>query len=145
VACKSSQQRLREEFAKLQVAVNEEKTRQIDLTRDEAFGFLGFDIRRVKSRKGGWRPQCTPMLKKRTELLRKLKDKFERLWSWSIAKVIEVINPILRGWVNYFAWGHSSRCFTFICDWVEKKVRRQLMRSRQRKALAGKGGVEMVI
>ncbi|MHB0945830.1 MAG: group II intron reverse transcriptase/maturase [Sedimentisphaerales bacterium] len=129
---KAVNKRLREEFAKLQVEVNEEKTRQVDLTRDEAFGFLGFDIRRVKSRKGGWRPQCTLMLKKRTELLRKLKEKFLKLRSRPIAKVIGVINPILRGWVNYFAWGHSGRCFTFICDWVEKKVRRQLMRTRQR-------------
>ena len=27
-------------------------------------------------------------------------------------------NPILRGWVNYFAVGHSSECFSFIKDWV---------------------------
>ena len=32
--------------------------------------------------------------------------------------------PVLRGWVNYFAVGHSSECFSFIKDWVEKKVRR---------------------
>jgi hypothetical protein len=36
-----------------------------------------------------------------------------------------LINPILRGWVNYFAVGHSSECFSFIQDWVEKKVRRK--------------------
>jgi RNA-directed DNA polymerase len=47
-------------------------------------------------------------------------------------RVIELINPILRGWVNYFAVGHSSRCFSFVKDWVEKKIRRHLMRSRKR-------------
>ena len=47
--------------------------------------------------------------------------------------MIELINPILRGWVNYFAVGHSSRCFSFVKDWVEKKVRRHLMRARKRK------------
>ena len=31
-----------------------------------------------------------------------------------VSRVITVINPILRGWVNYFAIGHSSRCFSFI-------------------------------
>jgi RNA-directed DNA polymerase len=35
--------------------------------------------------------------------------------------------------VNYFAVGHSSRCFSFVKDWVEKKVRRHLMRARKRK------------
>ena len=49
------------------------------------------------------------------------------------APVIELINPILRGWVNYFAVGHSSRCFSFVKDWVEKKIRRHLMRARKRK------------
>jgi RNA-directed DNA polymerase len=47
--------------------------------------------------------------------------------------LIQLINPILRGWVNYFAVGNSSECFGFIRDWVEKKVRRQMMRARQRK------------
>ena len=46
--------------------------------------------------------------------------------------MIAKINPILRGWVNYFAHGHSSRCFSGIRDWVEKKIRRHLGRARQR-------------
>jgi RNA-directed DNA polymerase len=29
--------------------------------------------------------------------------------------------------------GHSSRCFSFVKDWVEKKIRRHLMRARKRK------------
>ena len=41
---------------------------------------------------------------------------------------MQLINPILRGWVNYFAVGHSSECFSFIKDWVEKKVRRHIAR-----------------
>jgi RNA-directed DNA polymerase len=40
-----------------------------------------------------------------------------------VSGVIEKINPILRGWVQYFAVGHSSRCFSFIRRWVEKKIR----------------------
>ena len=47
--------------------------------------------------------------------------------------MINLINPVLRGWVNYFAAGHSSECFGFIKDWVEKKVRRHLARARKQK------------
>jgi RNA-directed DNA polymerase len=130
---KAANKRLREEFTKLQIQVNEEKTRQVDLRRDESFGFLGFEFRRVRSLKGALRPQYTPLLKKRTELLCKLKEEFRRLKSQPTEKVIELINPILRGWVNYFAWGDSSTCFNYVRNWVEKKVRRHLMRSRQRK------------
>ena len=72
-------------------------------------------------------------LKKRTALLRKLKEIFRRFPSEPVGRVIELINPILRGWVNYFAVGHSSRCFSFVRDWVEKKMRRHLMRARQRR------------
>ena len=123
--------RLREEFAKLRVEINEEKSRIVDLSKGESFGFLGFDFRRVRSLRGRWRPHYVPKLKKRTALVRKLKEIFRRFQSQPIGRVIELINPILRGWVNYFAVGHSSRCFSFIRDWVEKKVRRHLMRARK--------------
>src|ERR1700722_1305324 len=124
--------RLREEFAKLDVEMNEEKSRIVDLRRGESFGFLGFDFRRVLSRRGVWRAQYTPELKKRTALLRKLKETFRCFQSQPLDRVVELINPVLRGWVRYFAIGHSSRCFTFIKDWVEKKARRHLGRSSKR-------------
>ena len=63
-------ERLREELVKLEVEVNEEKSRTVDLAKGESFGFLGFDIRRVRSRSGRWRVAwTTPKLKKRTDLL----------------------------------------------------------------------------
>jgi RNA-directed DNA polymerase len=124
--------RLREEFAKLDVEMNEEKSRIVDLRWGESFGFLGFDFRRVLSRRGVWRAQYTPKLKKRTALLRKLKETFRCFQSQPLDRVVELINPVLRGWVGYFAIGHSSRCFGFIKDWVEKKARRHLGRSSKR-------------
>ena len=35
--------------------------------------------------------------------------------------------------MNYFAVGHSSECFSFVKDWVEKKVRRQLAHAQKRR------------
>ena len=127
------EKRLREELATLQVEINEEKSRTVDLSRSESFGFLGFDFRRVCSRRGLWRPSYTPKLKKRTALLRTLKDIFRRHLSQPVGRLIKLINPVLRGWVNYFAVGNSGECFSFIQDWVEKKVRRHMMRARKRK------------
>jgi RNA-directed DNA polymerase len=127
---KAVDKRLREELAKLKVEINEEKTRMVNLTKGGSFGFLGFEYRLIRSRQGKWRTQLVPKMKKRTALLRKLKPIFQRYRSQPVGRVIEEINPILRGWVNYFAVGHSSRCFSFIKLWVEKKVRRHLMRSR---------------
>jgi RNA-directed DNA polymerase len=129
---KAVDRRLREEFAKLGVEINEEKSRMVDLSKGESFAFLGFEYRRILSRKRKWRVQFVPRLKKRTALLARLREIFRRYVSQPVGRVIELINPILRGWVNYFAVGHSSRCFTFIKDWVEKKIRRHLMRARLR-------------
>jgi len=135
---KALRQRLREELGKLRVEINEEKSRTVDLRKGESFGFLGFEFRRVRSRKGRWRPEYTPKLKKRTALLTKLGDIFRRYDSQPVTRVIVLINPILRGWVNYFAVGQSARCFAFVKHWVEKKIRRHLMRARQRQGFGWK-------
>jgi RNA-directed DNA polymerase len=130
--------RLREELGKLQVEVNEEKSRIVDLAKGDSFGFLGFDFRRVPSLKGRWRADRTPKLKKRKELLGKLKEIFREHRSQPVMRVIQRINPILRGFVNYFANGHSTRCFQYIREWVEKKVRRHLQRNRKRRGYGWK-------
>jgi len=130
--------RLREELAKLRVEINEEKSRLANLAKGDSFGFLGFEFRRILSRTGKWRPNYAPKLKKRTALLAKLRDVFRGFVSQPVGRVIEVINPMLRGWVNYFAVGHASECFAFIKNWVEKKIRRHLMRAGKRKGFGWK-------
>jgi len=133
------EKRLREEFDKLQVEINDEKSRTVDLGRGESFGFLGFDFRYLRSvHSGAWRPHYTPKLKKRTALVRELKEVFRRHRSQPIERVISLINPVLRGWVNYFAVGHSSECFSFIKDWMEKKIRRHLAHAQKRKGFGWK-------
>ena len=130
---KAVYKRLVEEFEKLDVQINQEKTRIVDLTQDEIFSFLGFDYRRVRTRRGAWGVRVTPRMKARTALLQKLKDVFRRYQSQSADRVIYLINPILRGWANYFRVGNSSRCFGYVKNWVEKKIRRHLMRARRRR------------
>jgi RNA-directed DNA polymerase len=131
-------QRLREELEKLDVEMNEEKSRMVDLTKEESFGFLGFEFRRVPARSGRWRPRYVPKLKKRTALLRELKEVFRRSISQPVNRVIRIINPILRGWVNYFRVGNSRRCFDFVRQWVERKVRRHMMRNKKRQGFGWK-------
>jgi len=135
---KAVDRRVREELAKLDLRLNEAKSRIVDLAQGEAFGFLGFEFRRIRSRRGVWRPQYTPQQKKRRVLLEKLRGVFQRHQSQPIGRVIEEINPILRGWVMYFRIGHAARFLTFVKDWVEKKVRRHMMRARKRSGFGWK-------
>jgi RNA-directed DNA polymerase len=129
---KAIDRRLREEFAKLRVAINEDKSRMVDLKKGESFTFLGFEYRRILSFNQKWRPYYAPKLKKRTALYAKLREIFRQHVSWPVENVIAKINPILRGWVNYFRVGHSSSCFSKVKQWAEMKVRKHLVRARGR-------------
>jgi RNA-directed DNA polymerase len=82
----------------------------VDLRQGQSFGFLGFTFRHMRSRSGRWVPLRPPQLKKRTALLRKLKILFRQQRSRPLKGRIDAMNPLVRGWVQYFAFGHASRC-----------------------------------
>lgn len=125
--------RLKEELQKLDVPINEEKTRVVDVGRGESFSFLGFQFREGRTRNSKRGVMYAPTMRARSKLLRKLKDIFRRFQSQPVDRVVALINPILRGWVNYFRVGTSSKRFGYVRDWVEKKIRRHLMRARRRR------------
>jgi RNA-directed DNA polymerase len=129
---KAAYKRLQEELEKLEVKLNLDKTQIVDLTQGKVFSFLGFDYRRIKTHRGKWGVRITPKVEARTNLLGKLKEVFRSYKSQPVSRIIYLINPILRGWVNYFRVGNSGRCFNYVRDWVEKKIRRHLMRVRKR-------------
>ena len=37
--------------------------------------------------------------------------------SQPVGRVITEINPILRGWVNYFRIGNAARCLAYVMNW----------------------------
>jgi RNA-directed DNA polymerase len=129
---RAAYKRLVQELDKLGVKINRDKTKIVDLTKGESFSFLGFVYRRVRTRRGKWGVSIVPKMKARTDLLKNLKEIFRRYKSQPLSRVVELINPILRGWTNYFRIGNSSECFAYVRDWVEKKIRRHLMRVRNR-------------
>ena len=121
VVCKSRQQaqaaltRLRQLLADLGLAPKEAKTRIVELVVDgEGFDFLGFHHRMVCSRgihdRGGieflarW-PGDRAMRRARdrvTELTVR-----SRLWL-PVEAVVADLNRFLRGWANYFRYGHCA-------------------------------------
>jgi len=87
---------------------------------------LGFEFRRVRSRMGAWRPRYAPKLKKRTALMRELKAVFRRYRSQPIERVINLINPVLRGWVNYYRHTNASDAFRRLQRFINTRFRRYL-------------------
>jgi RNA-directed DNA polymerase len=118
--------RVRQEAEGIGVALNAEKTRTVTMTESRAvFAFLGFEFRWVRSLKSGvWYPCRTPRPKKVIELLRAIRDVLRHSRHLKMTNVVELINPILRGWVNYFRKGNSARTFDRVRYHVERKVRR---------------------
>jgi RNA-directed DNA polymerase len=125
--------------AQLGVEINEERAGSGAGERGDC-GFLGFDFRRIRSRRGVWRPHHTPKRKKRTAVVRKLKEVFRRGHSQPVERIIPVITPILRGWGNYFRIGSSGPCFDFIRQWVAQKIRRHVRRAKKRHGFGWQSG-----
>ena len=70
-------QRLQEQLETLRVELNREKTKMVDTLKGEAFGFLGFDLRRVRKRKkDGYTIQMTPKKKARKVVKAKIRSQW---------------------------------------------------------------------
>lgn len=129
--------RLRQAWASRPGASKEEKSRLVALAPGDTCSVLGFDGRRVKSRRGVWRPWYPPRQQKRTALRRQLQDIVRRPESPPGARGGALLHPRLRGWVRYVAVGDASRGCGGIKDGVAKKVRRHRRRARHRQGLGG--------
>ncbi|WP_437963144.1 group II intron reverse transcriptase/maturase [Sorangium sp. So ce260] len=127
--------RIREEAEAMGVSLNAEKTRQVTMTyRDATFAFLGFDFRwKLNPKTGRWYPHTSPRAKKVTEVLRKVRDALRASRHLRMQQAVARVNLILRGWVNYFRAGNSSRAFDKVKWIVERKVRRSAVKKHKRK------------
>jgi RNA-directed DNA polymerase len=129
-----AQQRLEEQLVPLGVELNPEKTQVVDTLKGEAFGFLGFDLRRVGKRSGnGHFIQMTPKKKARKAIKAKVREIVRHGGALPAKEVVARINAALAGWVAYFRVGNSSRAFSEVRDYVEMKVRTLLTRRKRRK------------
>jgi RNA-directed DNA polymerase len=129
---------IEEELGKIEIEINKEKSKLVDLDKGESFDFLGFRFRRVLSHNGRWRPDRQPTMKSRTHLTREISDICKHSKSRHVGELVAQVNPVVRGWVNYFRTGNSGRCLRYVRFWVEKKVRRHMYRARQKKGFGWK-------
>jgi group II intron reverse transcriptase/maturase len=127
-------QRLQEQLAPLGVELNAEKTAIVNTLEGDAFGFLGFDLRRVPKRDGsGYLILLTPKKKARKAIKAKIRELIRHGGATPIKELIARLNAALAGWVNYFRVGNSSRAFREVRDYLEMKVRTLLTRRKRRK------------
>ncbi len=126
-------QRLKEQLVSLGVELNQEKTKVVDTWKDESFGFLGFDPRRVRKRQGnGYYILMTPKKKTRLAIKAKIREVIRNGGATPVKKIVADINAALAGWVNYFRVGNASCAFSEVRSYTEMKIRTLLTRRKRR-------------
>ena len=122
-------------LTELRLTLHPEKTRIVKLgVRAEGFDFLGCHLRIVKSvfkQKTylfRW-PSARAMKSIRTKV-RQLTDRRRRAGMQDIREVIADLNPVLRGWGNYFKTGNASEKFNQVDRYVWMRLTRMLAKQR---------------
>jgi group II intron reverse transcriptase/maturase len=127
--------RLGEIMNRLSLKLHPDKTRIVELgLGKEGFVFLGCYLRivlsRFKRREYLFRWPSEKAMTSIRGRIRGLTDR--RRWAGmkDIRKVIETLNPVLRGWGNYFRTGNASWKFQQVDRYVNQRLVRLLPRVR---------------
>lgn len=118
--------RVEQVLQQLNLRLHPVKTRVVELREGrDGFDFLGFHHRLVRSwRNGRYYLQRWPRAKAMAairEKIRGIAGGLHRL-TRSVADVVRELNPVLRGWGNYFARGNSSRQFAALDSYVRERL-----------------------
>jgi RNA-directed DNA polymerase len=100
-----------------------EKTRIVHLT--EGFDFLGFHIRHYEAPqtgRSGYKLLIKPSKKSVTELRKHLRTIWRQLRGQPVQAVLARLNPIIRGWANYFRTVVSSKTFQKLDNWMTRRA-----------------------
>ena len=110
----------------LGLQLNPDKTKIVDLTKGAAgFDFLGFHCHKVESWKwkGHWYLQRWPSARAMNTIRAKVKHGTRRgLVGTDLKIVVEYLNPVLRGWANYFRAGNSARKFGQVDSYLHERL-----------------------
>jgi len=117
---------VKSKLRELGLELNKEKTRIVDiLNGNEGFDFLGFHYHRVRSMKyRKYYTQHWPSHKSMNRLRSKVREILDQRVTlpWTLDAVVERLNPILRGWMNYFKYGNSAKKFKQIDGYIHERL-----------------------
>jgi RNA-directed DNA polymerase len=129
-------QRMERIVRDLGLSLNAEKTRMVDAT--DGFDFLGMHFRLQPMRSNPRRLLCYrwPSTKAMRSVRQKVRDAVGYDDLYSLGDKIRALNPVLRGWGQYFRVGNAHRHFKKVDSYVHTKLVNFLRRKHKRR---GKG------
>ena len=116
---------------KLGLSLKPSKTRLVHTLKayqgsPPGFDFLGFNVRQYPVGKShsrrGYKTLIKPSLDSQKAHYRRLKQTIDKHKAASQAELIASLNPIIKGWSNYFSSVCSKRIFNRLDDLVYKKI-----------------------
>jgi RNA-directed DNA polymerase len=94
---------------------------------DDGFDLLGFRIKRRPWRANKQIAYSFPSERALREVMYRIKTLTKRNTTYlSLDELIHALNPILRGWCNYFRHAASKRCFAYLSYYLWWRVMRWL-------------------
>jgi group II intron reverse transcriptase/maturase len=141
-----AERRVRIIFERLKLTLHPEKTRKVDLSWGrEGFNFLGWYLRKRMSGRLKEQGQERFFLNRWPSVrsMTRVRQKVTKLTGSNrngvkdVRVLIDDLNPVLRGWGNYFRTGNSATKFSLVDAHVEKRLRNFLMRRQGRNLRSG--------
>jgi RNA-directed DNA polymerase len=126
---------LQEWLGKRGLSLSQEKTQIVHLS--QGFDFLGFSIRHYKDQtsKSGYKLLIKPSKESVQKIRNKLRDEWFNLLGSNVNAVLKRLNPIIRGWANYFRTGVSSAIFQKLDHWMFLREHRYASRNHPKKPM----------
>jgi len=146
-ACEEAEQRVRAILARLGLELHPDKTRQVDLSRGrQGFDFLGCHLHKRMSgriwereRKRVYFLQRWPSQRSMQRVQQRVKERTGRNRNGvkDARVLIADLNPILRGWGNYFRTGNAARKFNRLDRYVVDRLRGFMVKRKGRNLRPG--------
>ncbi|AUX29625.1 RNA-directed DNA polymerase [Sorangium cellulosum] len=146
-ACEQAERRVREVLARLGLELHPDKTRRVDLSLGkEGFDFLGCHLRKrmsgpiwEQSRRRVYFLQRWPSQRSMKRVRQRVKELTGRARNGvkDVRVLIRALNPVLRGWGNYFRTGNAKSKFNQIDRYVWRRLRDFLRKRKGRNLRAG--------
>ena len=121
-------------MTKLKLTLNPQKTKVVDMNK-ESFDFLGFRYQKFGKTKCG---RKLPYMMPSKKAMKKVKDAIRIITCRKSAyegleQKVEKLNPLIRGWRNYFQHGNSTKRFKQLDEYVWMKLWRRVYYRRKQK------------
>jgi hypothetical protein len=145
-ACEEAEDRVRKVLGRLGLALHPDKTRRVDLSwGKEGFDFLGCHLRKRMSgpiwEREGKRVyflQRWPSHRSMKRVRQRVKEVTGRNRSGvDLRDIIADLNPVLRGWGNYFRTGNAATKFIQVDTYVWKRLHHLLVQRKGRNLRPG--------